>query len=176
MNIVYLGLGSNIRPAHHLPLGLRALRSLLGELSLSPVYEGAAIGFDGAPFWNLVVGARTALGVGELHRALRAIEFAHGRPPDATRHSPRTLDIDILTHGDRVGSVDGVELPRAEILERAFVLRPLAELAPATRHPVLRRSYADLWRDYDHDAEPLQPVALPPADARYPRGAVRGGA
>lgn len=157
---VFLGLGSNIEPALHLPLGLQALRDLLGSVEQSATYEGEAIGFSGAPFWNLVVRAETGLGVGALQRKLRAIEYAHGRPQNASRFSPRALDIDILTYGEEIGIVEGVELPRGEILENAFVLRPLAELAPRAVHPRLKRSYGELWSAYDHASQPLRAVAL----------------
>jgi 2-amino-4-hydroxy-6-hydroxymethyldihydropteridine diphosphokinase len=157
---VFLGLGSNVRPAHFLRLGIAELRDLLGELRLSPVYEGAAMGFDGEPFWNLVAEARTSLAVGELQQALRRIEYAHGRPQQASRNSPRTLDIDILTHGDTVGVVEGVELPRGEITRHAFVLRPLAELAPDAVHPASGTSYLELWQRFDQASQPLHQVAL----------------
>ena len=160
MTTVFLGLGSNIDPVRHLPLGLRAIGDLLGVLRCSAIYEGAAIGFDGDPFWNLVVGAETSLAVGDLQRALREIEYRHGRAVDAPRFSPRALDIDILTHGDSVGIVDGVELPRAEIVKNAFVLRPLAELAGDARHPALGVSYAALWDAFDKDSQPLTRVEI----------------
>lgn len=160
MTEVFLGLGSNTRPRHYLPLGLQELRTLLGELECSVTYRGAALGFDGDPFWNLVVRARTSLGVGELQAALRAIEYRHGRPADAARCSPRTLDIDILTHGRAVGIIDGVQLPRWEITEHAFVLRPLAELAGEAVHPALGVSYASLWASFDQASQPLEVVAL----------------
>ena len=73
MTRLFLGLGSNIEPARYLPLGLSELEGLLGSLRVSPVYEGAAIGFSGAPFWNLVVEAQTSLSVGELQKAIRDI-------------------------------------------------------------------------------------------------------
>lgn len=160
MTRIYLGLGSNIEPRRHLPRGLTELTGLLGPLRCSPVYEGAAIGFDGEPFWNLVIEGRTELSVGALQGALREIEYRHGRPRNAGRLTPRTLDIDILTHGDLVGTVDGVELPRPEITANAFVLRPLAELAGNVRHPAMNATYAELWRAYDQASQPLTPVAL----------------
>lgn len=160
MTRLFLGLGSNIEPRRYLPLGLTELETLLGPLRLSPVYEGAAIGFNGEPFWNLVVEAETSLSVADLQRALRTIEYAHGRPQNASRCSPRSLDIDILVYGDLCGVVDGVVLPRGEILENAFVLRPLAELAPEALHPVAGRSYRELWETYDAASQPLRLVSL----------------
>ena len=71
--------------------------------------------------------------------------------------SPRTLDLDILTWGDATGTLDGVELPRAEILKNAFVLRPLADIAPDELHPVCGESYRSLWQSYQKDQK-LWPV------------------
>jgi 2-amino-4-hydroxy-6-hydroxymethyldihydropteridine diphosphokinase len=155
---VYLGIGSNIERERYLVAGLDALSVLCGELELSSVYDCAAIGFDGRPFLNMVVGLDTDAGVGALARDLRRIELEHGRDPDAVRYSPRQLDIDLLTYDDLAGQVDGILLPRPEILENAFVLRPLAELAPAARHPLTGRSYAVHWRDYDQAAQAVRRV------------------
>jgi len=155
---VYLGLGSNIEREGYLVAGLEALQLLLGELALSPVYNSPAIGFDGQPFLNMAVGANTELPLEELARRLRHIETEHGRPANATRFSARQLDIDILTYDDLVGEFAGVTVPRGEILENAFVLRPLAELAPEARHPVDGRSYAELWAAFDQGSQPLNRV------------------
>ena len=120
---VYLGVGSNIERERYITAGLDALEVLFGTLALSPVYDSAAIGFQGQPFLNLVAGVDTELAVGDMAGRLRHIEYEHGRQPNATRFSARQLDIDILTYGDATGVIDGVELPRGEILENAFVLR-----------------------------------------------------
>jgi 2-amino-4-hydroxy-6-hydroxymethyldihydropteridine diphosphokinase len=149
---VYLGLGSNIERERYITAGLDALEMLFGHLELSPVYDCPAVGFDGQPFLNLVVGIETDLAVGELQKRLRHLEYEHGRPANATRNSPRQLDIDILTYDDLVGVIDGVELPRGEILENAFVLRPLADLAPDAKHPVVGESFAALWTGFDGPA------------------------
>lgn len=160
MTPLYLGLGSNVRPAHFLPVGLAALERLLGPLRRSEIYRGAAMGFKGDPFWNLVVLAHTTLSVGDLQGALRDIEYANGRPRQPLRDMSRTLDIDILLYGDAVGVFDGVELPRDEILCHAFVLRPLAELAPDAVHPVTGDTYFELWRRFDQASQPLDLVEL----------------
>lgn len=157
---VYLGLGSNIERERYITAGLDALELLFGHLDISPVYDCPAVGFEGQPFLNLVVGVDTDLAVGELQQQLRHIEKEHGRPDNATRFSPRQLDIDILTYDDLVGVVDGVELPRAEILENAFVLRPLADLVPAGVHPGAVKSFAELWSAFGGARDGLRRVAF----------------
>jgi 2-amino-4-hydroxy-6-hydroxymethyldihydropteridine diphosphokinase len=157
---VLLGVGSNIERERYIIAGLDALQALFGELALSSVYNSEAIGFAGQPFLNLAVAVDTELAVGELARQLRHIEVEYGRPANATRFSSRQLDIDILTYGAVTGIIEGVELPRQEILENAFVLCPLAELVGAQLHPVLNRSYAALWQAYDQASQPLTRVDL----------------
>lgn len=155
---VYLGLGSNIERERYITAGLDALQGRYGVLSLSPVYDSECIGFEGQPFLNMVVGLHTSESVGELARQLRHIEIEHGRPENAQRYTPRQLDIDILTYEQLTGTVEGVKLPRGEILENAFVLCPLADLAPAERHPVAKRSYAQLWEAYDQAGQKIERV------------------
>ncbi len=158
MTPVLLGIGSNIEREANIGAALDALTRVHGELRLSSVYESEAIGFKGSPFLNLVAALETELALGTLARDLRELEYSMGRPRDASRFSPRTLDIDILTYGDFVGTREGVELPRPEITENAFVLRPLAELAPESLHPVLEQSYGELWAAYDVSTQPLRRV------------------
>ena len=155
---VFLGVGSNIERERYINAGLDALSGLFGELALSSVYDSGAIGFAGQPFLNLVVGISTDLSPGQLLGQLRHIEFEHGRPPNATRFSSRQLDIDILTHGVLTGTVEGVELPRPEILQNAFVLCPLAELAGAQVHPFAGKTYGALWQQYDQASQSLARV------------------
>ena len=71
-----------------------------------------------------------------------------------------TLDIDILTYDQCVGLVDGVALPRGEILFNAFVLWPLAEIAPDELHPLAALSYGELWQNYEHNRQALWPVSF----------------
>ncbi len=158
MTRVYLSFGSNIDREHNIRSGLDALARRCGELSLSPVYESAAVGFNGAAFLNLVVAIDTDLSVGELSALLRAIEADHGRTRGEKKFASRTLDIDILTYADAVGVIDGVELPRDEILKHAFVLKPLVDIAPEEKHPLLRKSYADLLAAKDFSSQSLWQV------------------
>lgn len=152
---VYLSLGSNIDREHNIRSGLDALEASFGELAISPVYESEAVGFDGDAFYNLVVGIRTSLTVGELTRSLKRMESDHGRVRGEKKFASRTLDIDILTYGEATGTVDGVQLPRDEILKHAFVLLPLVDLAPDESHPETGESYRDILSRTDFDAQKL---------------------
>jgi len=158
---VYLGLGSNKKPDFHIARALDSLYAHFHELRMSPVYESAAVGFNGDNFLNLVVEIETSLAVKDLLQTLRAIESANGRDRSAPRFSGRTLDIDILMYGDTVGEVDGVRLPREEILENAFVLQPLADMAPNLIHPQKQQAMSDLWQAYDKARQRLWRVPFP---------------
>ena len=96
---------------------------------------------------------------------LKSIERSCGREPGAPKWGPRSLDLDLLLHGDRVGRVAGKSLPHPDLLTRAWVLGPLAELAPALVHPVARERIDSLWRRFDRSGHPLTPVALEGGEA-----------
>lgn len=156
---VYVGIGSNVDRKRHLGAALDALADWFGTLDLSPVYESEAVGGVGAPYLNMVAGFETDWAVGELSRRFKGLEDAHGRCRNAGLSGDRTLDLDILIYGELTGQVDGVELPRAEILKNAFVLKPLADLAPDECHPLRRQSYLQLWRAHD-SGQQLWPVSF----------------
>ncbi|MCK0153375.1 2-amino-4-hydroxy-6-hydroxymethyldihydropteridine diphosphokinase [Alcanivorax sp. S6407] len=158
---VYLSLGSNIDREHNIRSGLDALEAVFGELEISPVYESEAVGFDGDAFYNLVVGIRTAMAVAELTSCLKGMEKDHGRVRGEKKFASRTLDIDILTYGDAVGSIDGVQLPRDEILKHAFVLKPLVDLAPDGVHPETGEAYQEILKQSNFDAQKLWVVEFP---------------
>ena len=143
---VLVGIGSNQNREACLQAALDALADWFGELALSPVYESQAVGFDGSPFLNMVAGFNTAMPLAELSRRFKKLEADHGRLRGSARFAAQTLDIDILTYGDQVGVFCGVELPRAEILVNAFVLKPLADVAGSRLHPQRGQSYQDLWQ------------------------------
>lgn len=158
MTAIYLSVGSNVERHKNITAALDALAELFGELRISSVYESESVGFDGSNFFNLVVGADTTLAIAELSEALKRIEDDNGRKRTGPKFSPRTLDIDILTYGDFVGVEQGIELPRAEITQNAFVLLPLAEIAPQILHPQLQQTYSHLWREYDQSSQTLWPI------------------
>jgi len=161
---VYVSIGSNIDRARYITAALDALADRFGILEVSSVFESEAVGFEGDAFFNLVVGFVTDLGVGSLSSALKQIESNNGRLKNAPKFCSRTLDIDILTYDDLVGKTEGVLLPRPEILENAFVLWPLAEVAALVEHPEVRTAYVELWVAYKLKAELNSPQKLWPVD------------
>ena len=157
---VFLGLGSNVERELHIEMALSMLEEHIAPLRRSLVYESVSIDPRQSPFYNLVVGGSTDLSLAEFNEWIKDIELLHGRTGGTQRFIP--LDIDILLFDDLSGLHEGIELPRAEILERAFVLYPLQQLAPNLKHPSLGISFAELWRQ-------LQPG--PPLSAvRHPFG------
>lgn len=152
---VYLSLGSNLEPQRHLRAALAELRQRFGALDVSPAYRSKSIGFDGAEFVNLAVGLETGLAPAELNDWLHALEDRHGRRRDVPRYSDRTLDVDIVLFDALVLDGPGhLQLPRDE-LQHAFVLRPLADIAPDVRHPLSGESMAELWAAFPVEREPL---------------------
>ena len=157
---VYISLGSNIDREVHTRAGIRALRQRFGELILSSVYESEAVGFEGSSFFNMVIALQTGEDVHTVSAALRQIEDDHGRDRSGPRFSSRTLDLDLLLYDDRVIDEPDLQIPRDEILKRAFVLWPLAEVAPDLKHPQAGKTYAELWFAFDKSKERLQPVVF----------------
>lgn len=155
LNRIYLGLGSNIDRERHLCAGLDALASCLVDMQCSAVFESQPVGIKSGPFFNLVVTALTDLPLTELDRRLKFIEADNGRYAPDRKGLP--LDIDVLLYGDLVGNFDGLVLPRAEILKNAFVLWPLALIAPELVHPGAGMSLDQLWRESKID-QVLAPV------------------
>ena len=106
----------------------------------------------------MVIALQTSDDVQAVYQALRQIEDEHGRDRSGPRFSSRTLDLDLLLYDDVILHEGKLQIPRDEILERAFVLWPLAEIAPALVHPTAKQSYAELWDAFDKSKEVLEPI------------------
>jgi 2-amino-4-hydroxy-6-hydroxymethyldihydropteridine diphosphokinase len=140
MVAVLLGLGSNLGDRED---NLRrALTALAGRLTLtaaSPVYETAPMYLTDQPaFLNMAVRGETELPADALLAQLKALEKALGRA-GGPRFGPRLIDLDILFYGAAVLELPGLTIPHPRLAERAFVLRPLADIAPDWVHPVTGR-------------------------------------
>lgn len=164
MTRVFLGLGSNIDAEHNLKLGVDELRRRYGPLDLSRVYRGPAVGFDGDDFLNMVVGFDTDDPPADIHAQIELIHRIAGRERGASPYASRTLDIDLLLYGELVDKHPPVRVPRKDVLEHAFVLRPLAELAPEFRHPETGRTIGEHWAEHRAAADApcgrLEPISL----------------
>ena len=158
---VWLSIGSNVEREKNVVGCIKALREQFGELILSQLYENASFGFEGSPFYNLVVGFESDRSVDELTQIFRRIEADHGRVRGGPKFAARSLDIDLLTYGDQVIKDGNLVLPRPEVLEYAFVLGPLAEVAGGELHPVAGKTYSELWNEFDKTKHELIPVEVP---------------
>jgi len=157
---VLVAAGSNVEPRVNLRRALDALARHYPGLVRSTAYRNRAVGFEGEDFINLVVGfdtdddVRTVLG--HLHEA----ETLCGRARDAPKWAPRSMDLDILLFGDRVCDEPGLVLPRPDLVRRAYMLGPAAEIAPDTVHPTCGVTLAALWRGFVEGDHALEAVDL----------------
>ncbi len=145
----FISVGSNIDKDTHIPSSLNSLKKLFGKIICSSLYETGAVGFEGEDFHNLIVQFDSPLNAGEIAALLKQIEHEHGRTRDDRKYAARTLDLDLILHGDLILKEGKLQIPRDEIERYAFVLEPLAEIAPDLLHPVSHKNYAQLWNEYD---------------------------
>ncbi|MBF8282316.1 MAG: dihydropteroate synthase [Anaerolineales bacterium] len=178
MPLVYLALGSNLGDrAHNLRRALQALGEQLTLDAVSPCYETEpAYVLDQPRFYNLTCRAQTTLAPLDLLHHLKELETRLGREP-TVRFGPRVIDLDILFYDDLVLDTPELTLPHPRLQERAFVLVPLADIAPDLVHPTLKLTIAEL-RDrlgdtlrgssvqrvvkFHHPHHPLHPLTMKP--------------
>lgn len=154
----YLSLGSNIDPAMNLALAFSALRGRFGSVHFSPVYRTPAVGFEGADFLNAAAIIETRLGPHEIDAWLHAYEDAQGRDRSGPRFSDRNIDIDLVLYDEvQMQGAGHLRLPRPE-LKHAFVLRPLADIAPDARIAGEDRTVAEAWRAHAEFGTPAEVV------------------
>lgn len=159
MTTLALSIGSNIDAQSNIRAALDALNLEFDNIRSSKTYESQAVGFDGDNFLNLVVLADTDKGLADVTAVLKRLEDELGRDRQQVRFSGRTMDIDILLYGDESGMCCGIELPRPEVTENAYVLQPLSELLPDMVHPATGLSYQKLWQDYDKSKQQLWAIS-----------------
>jgi 2-amino-4-hydroxy-6-hydroxymethyldihydropteridine diphosphokinase len=157
---VFLGLGSNIDAEVNLRVGVDELRRRFGDLILSETYQSAAVGFEGADFLNLVVALDSSESPARIHEQIEAIHNRVGRVRGEGKLSSRPLDIDLLLYDDLILDEPPLRLPRSDILQYSFVLRPMAELVPNLVHPETGHTMSSHWQEFDKDSQPLVPFRL----------------
>ena len=173
-NIAYVGIGSNLGDrAGFLLMGIRGLiEASLEVVKLSSIYETDAVEMEGAPpFLNMVAEVKTGtISPTQMMARMLRIEYLLGRK-DKSQKSPRTIDLDLLFYGDARLDTPFLTLPHPRIHLRNFVLIPMNEIAPAFRHPTLKKCISELVTDTDDTSlvirwSPTSPNSIhPPANS-----------
>ncbi|MDC8829982.1 2-amino-4-hydroxy-6-hydroxymethyldihydropteridine diphosphokinase [Alteromonas gilva] len=156
---VFVGVGSNIEREFHTRTAYQLLHQHFNNVVVSPVYECPALGFEGPGFYNWVAKFSTSMDIAAIYQLFKQLEAEYGRKDWYKKHCSRTMDLDLLCF-DQVICQHPVVLPRAEILERAFVLKPLVDIAPNQIHPETGCTYQQLWQAFDQASQPIKPVVF----------------
>lgn len=160
MPAAYLGIGSNLDAEENIQLAVRELRDRFSVQKISTVYRSKALGFEGEDFLNAVVCIETERTPRDLCAQLEQIHELAGRRRQPEKFIARTLDIDLLLYDQLVVKEKPVQLPRKDVLQYSFVLRPLAEIAPDYRHPETGKSLLEHWQEFDAATHPLTRVDI----------------
>jgi 2-amino-4-hydroxy-6-hydroxymethyldihydropteridine diphosphokinase len=144
---LFVAIGGNIEPERRVPQAAGELRRRFPGMRFSRCYRNPAYGFAGADFYNAVAEADTALPLSAVQAQLQEVEALCGRSRSDAKWAARAMDLDLLLFGDLVLKTERCELPRPDLLRRAYMLAPLAELAPQQRHPLTARTLSEHWRE-----------------------------
>jgi 2-amino-4-hydroxy-6-hydroxymethyldihydropteridine diphosphokinase len=150
LSTIYLALGSNLGDrSANLRAAIAALPPDVHVVQESQIYETPPWGFTDQPaFLNMALKGKTVLGPVELLHRLKNLETGLGRQP-SVRWGPRLIDMDILFYAGLILEIQGLVIPHPHLHERAFVLVPLADLAPDLIHPVFCKSVRELMAELD---------------------------
>lgn len=156
---VYISIGSNLEREANICACLQQLQQDFNKLQYSSVYETEALGFTGNAFYNLVASFETQFSVDALEQYLKQLEVKQGRVRTGEKFSDRSLDVDLLLYDELILQPTR-NLPHSDILQYAFVLIPLAQLAPNAKHPQIQQTYQQLALHY-FAAHELHSVHVP---------------
>lgn len=161
MPTVFIGVGSNIDKHIHIPGVIDELSEKFGDIIVSPIYESVAEGFNGENFYNLVIAIETEMSPHDIRQYLRDLEAQHGRVRDSkNQFISRTLDLDQILYGNQQINDAWVNVPSSDITNYPFVLKPLTDIAGEMIHPILRRTFNQLWDSFDKQNLNLQQVQI----------------
>jgi 2-amino-4-hydroxy-6-hydroxymethyldihydropteridine diphosphokinase len=161
MSRVYVAIGGNVDPERWFPVAARELQRRFPGAKFSSCYRNPAYGFEGADFINAVAGFDTARSPDSVVNDCHEVEALCGRRRDDPKWAPRVMDVDLLLHGDTIAETSAYRLPRPDLLRRCYMLGPLAEIAPALRHPATGRTIAEHWQELSREPHSLERIALP---------------
>jgi 2-amino-4-hydroxy-6-hydroxymethyldihydropteridine diphosphokinase len=150
LNQVYLSIGSNLGNRYlNLQKAVLALAKKVGAiLQTSSIYENGAVGFDGEDFLNACLLLETTLSPTEVLAKLKQIESNFGRKKDSNKgYASRSIDLDILYFDDLILNGAGLSIPHPRMIERNFVLKPLADIAPQFYHPIYKKDTRNLLQE-----------------------------
>ncbi len=125
---------------------IRCLQCAFRDIELSPIYQSPSYGFDGHDFYNMVIKINSVFEPHQFKLWLQDLEDRHGRDRNKPRYSNRTLDIDMLLCDDLIIDDGIIQIPRREILQRKYVLKPLQDIAADVIHPVAQKRLDGLWQ------------------------------
>lgn len=162
MPLCFISIGSNINREHNISSALEVLQRRFGSLTYSSVYESAPVGFSGDAFLNLVISFYSDHDPLHIAMQLKNIETDHDRIRTKDKFSSRTLDLDLLLYDQQVISTETLTIPHNDILNYAFVLEPLAEIAPERHHPVKNICFQKLWQEFDKSTATQQKIPYLP--------------
>ena len=157
---VFVAAGSNVDPIAHLRQALDELAKIYPSLEISPAYRNKAVGFEGEDFINLVVRFTAEDSIHQVRRNLQEVEKRCGRPADSPKWAPRTIDLDILLYDQLISDEPGLILPRPDLIRRAYMLKPMVDIAPEVMHPTLHKSMRALWESFDRDGHEMRQIEL----------------
>src|SRR5579871_3598680 len=155
MSQVYVAIGSNVDPLGNISKAANELQRIFPSARFSSWYRNAAVGFEGDDFVNGVVGFTTDLPLRAVIEKLHAVEALCGRPRNAPRWAPRSMDLDVLLYDNIVCSEPTMTLPRPDLLKRPYMLGPMAEIAPEVVHPTAGLTIGELWERFDREAHTM---------------------
>lgn len=156
---IYLSIGSNIDAEHNVCVCMQRLQQDFQAVRFSAIYRTSAVGFQGEPFLNLAAELESTLAPTELQQYLKTLEKQHGRNHNAAKFSARSLDIDLLLY-EQLNLQPQHNLPHKDILQYAFVLYPLLELAPDYIHPEYNQTLSHLAASAPLNRDDMQQVQL----------------
>ncbi|WP_428353075.1 2-amino-4-hydroxy-6-hydroxymethyldihydropteridine diphosphokinase [Methyloprofundus sp.] len=158
MPLCFISIGSNINREHNISSALEVLQCKFGSLTYSSVYESDSVGFSGDAFLNLVISFYSDHDPVHIAMQLKNIEAEHERVRTKEKFSSRTLDLDLLLYDEKIISTEALSIPHDDILNYAFVLEPLAEIAPDKHHPIKNVCYQKLWQEFDKSKAAQQKI------------------